>query len=263
MKVLFLNASPKQRFSASQYFLDLLRIQMSGCETKGIKLSGPNVYGEIFNFFKTIDALVIALPVYVDGVPSHVLKFLVEAEKFCKDNNCRFKLYVISNCGFFEGRQCKNELAIMRSFCNAAGLQWGVGVGIGAGEMLSFLRLSGPIFELARFIFSIPAFILNNNLSEGLASYNWISVLISMLIFFVISSGLFFSLFKMQRIIRKAKPATDFYTGVTLCPRFLFTIFACGYWIIRAAFHGTAVWQLYKRIHSMDCVIECPKQTLP
>jgi len=246
MKVLFLNASPKRIFSASQYFLDLVRIQMAGCETKGIKLSGPNVYDEIFNIFKTIDALVMALPVYVDGVPSHVLKFLVETEKFCKENNCRFKLYVISNCGFYEGSQCKNVLAIMRSFCNAAGLRWGAGLGIGGGEMLSFLRLSGPIFELARFIFSIPVFILNNNFPEGFASYNWISVLIGMLVFFVLSSGLFYSLFKMQRIIRKEKLATDFYTGVTFCPRFLFTIFACGYWIIRAAFHGTAFWQLYK-----------------
>jgi len=142
MKVLFLNASPKRRFSASQYFLDLVRILMVGCETKAIKLSGPKVYHEIFSYFKMIDALVMALPLYVDGVPSHVLKFLIEAEKFCKDNNCHFRLYIISNCGFFEGRQCKNELVIMRSFCNAAGLQWGSGLGIGGGEMLSFLRFS-------------------------------------------------------------------------------------------------------------------------
>jgi len=246
MKVLFLNASPKRRFSASQYFLDLVRIQMAGCETKMIKLSGPNVYGEIFSSFKTIDALVIALPLYVDGVPSHVLKFLVEGEKFCKENDCHFRLYVISNCGFFEGKQCKNELAIMRSFCNASGLQWGAGLGIGGGEMLSFLRLSGPIFELAKLLLAIPFFILNKNFIEGLLSYDWLTVLIDMLIYFVLSSALFFSLFKMQRIIKKAKMVPDFYTGPALCPRFMFTFFACGYWVIRAAFHGTGLWQLYK-----------------
>jgi len=246
MKVLFLNASPKKRFSASQYFLDLVRIQMAGCETKGIKLSGSKVYHEIFDSFKTIDALVIALPLYVDGVPSHALKFLIEAEKFCKDNNCHFKLYVISNCGFYEGRQCKNELTIMRSFCDAAGLQWGAGLGIGGGEMLSFLRLAIPIFELAKLLFAVPFFILNNNFIEGLAGYDWITVLIDMLVFFLLSSGLFFSLIKMHRIIRKEKTAPDYYTGPTLCPRFMFTFFACGYWIIRAAFHGTGLWQLYK-----------------
>jgi multimeric flavodoxin WrbA len=151
---------------------------MASSETKAIKLSGPNVYGEIFDSFKTIDALVIALPLYVDGVPSHVLKFLVQAEKFCKDNNCHFKLYVISNCGFYEGRQCKNELAIMRSFCNVAGLQWGAGLGIGGGEMLSFLRLAIPIFELAKLLIAVPFFILKNNFMEGLAGYDWITLLI-------------------------------------------------------------------------------------
>jgi len=246
MKVLFLNASPKKRFSASQYFLDLVRIQMAGCETKGIKLSGPKVYHEIFDSFKTIDTLVMALPLYVDGVPSHVLKFLVEAEKFCKDNNCHFRLYVITNCGFFEGRQCKNELTIMRSFCDAAGLQWGAGLGIGGGEMLSFLRLAIPIFELAKLLFAVPFFILNNNFIEGLAGYDWITLIIDMLVFFVLSSGLFFSLFKMQKIIKKEKTAPDLFINPSLCPRFMFTLFACGYWVIRAAFHGTVLWQLYK-----------------
>ena len=247
MKVLFLNASPKRRFSASQYFLDLLKIQMAGCETKTIKLAREKNYDEIFNQFKVIDALVIALPVYVDGVPSHVLEFLIEAEKFCRENNCCFKLYVISNCGFFEGRQCKNELAIMRSFCTAAGLEWGAGVGIGGAEMLSVLRLTGPIAEIVRLLISLSVFILNNNLIEGLGNYNWISAIISMSIFLVFSSGLFFSLYKMQRIIRRKKSVADFYTGVTLCPRPLFTIFACGYWVIRAALHGTSAWGLYKK----------------
>lgn len=248
MKVLFLNASPKRRFSASQYFLDLLKIQMTGCEIKTIKLAGENLYYEIFNQFKVIDALVIALPVYVDGVPSHVLDFLSEAEKFCKENNCRFKLYVISNCGFFEGKQCKNELAIMRSFCAAAGLEWGAGVGIGGAEMLSVLRLTGPIVEALRFLIFLIVLLLGNNLIEGFGSYNWIAATISISVFLVFSSGLFFSLFKMQRIIKGKKSTNDFFTGVTLCPRPLFTIFACGYWVIRAAFHGTAVWRLYNKV---------------
>jgi len=246
MKVLLLNGSPKRRFSGSRYFLGLLKVQMAGCETKEIKLSGHGVYTEIFKFFKTIDALVIAMPLYVDAVPAHVLEFLIEAETFCKRENCNFKLYIISNCGFYEGKQCKNQLAIMRSFCNAAGLEWGAGLGIGGGEMLSVLRLVIPIFIFAQLLLSLPVFMLNNRLLEGLANYNWISVIISMLIFFAYNFGLFVSLFKMQKIIKKGKAAHDFYTGVTCCPRFLFTIFACAYWVIRAAFHGTGMWQLYK-----------------
>jgi multimeric flavodoxin WrbA len=247
MKVLMINASPKRITSASQYFLGLLNIQMLGCETKQIKLSGPRIYGEIFGHFDSIDALVIALPVYVDGVPSHVLRFMAEAERFCKQNSCRFKLYVLSNCGFFEGKQCKNVLAIMRSFCAAAGLEWGGGVGIGAGEMLSVLRLTGPLFEASRLLLSLPLFLLKGDLFGGLASYPWIGVLINMLVYLVLSLGLFHSMWKMQRNIRHGKIVPDFYTGVTLCPRFLFTIMANGYWIIRSAFHGVGFWQIYTK----------------
>jgi len=103
-----------------------------------------------------------------------------------------------------------------------------------------------PIFELAKLLFAIPFFILNKNLIGGLISYNWITVLIDMLVFIALSSGLFFSLSKMHRIIRNGKSTPDFYTGPTLCPRFMFSFFAYGYWVIRAAFHGTGLWQLYK-----------------
>jgi hypothetical protein len=247
MKILMLNGSPKRRFSTSQYFLGLLKIQMAGCKTKEIKLTGTKVYDEIFSHFKTIDVLVIAMPVYVDAVPSHVLDFLTEAETFCKRENCNFKLYVISNCGFYEGKQCKNLLAVMRSFCNAAGLEWGAGLGIGGGEMLSILRLTMPIFIFTQLLLSLPIFMFKDGLLNGLANYDWISVIVSMLIFLAFNFGLFYSLFKMQTLIRKGKTALDFFTGVTCCPRFLFTMFACAYWVIRAAFHGTGLWQLYQK----------------
>lgn len=247
MRLLFINASPKRRFSTSKYFIDLLKIQMTGCKTKEIKLTGKKVYDEIFDCFKVIDVLVIALPVYVDGVPSNVLEFLTEAEKFCKEENCSFKVYVVSNCGFYEGIQCKNELAIMRSFCASAGLEWGAGLGIGAGEMLSVLRLTMPIFEITKLLLALPVFILNNGIINGLLNYNWISVIISMSLFMLFNFGLFVSLIKMQRLIKNKKTPPDFFTGVTCCPRFMFTLFACCYWVIRAFFHGTGFIKLYKK----------------
>jgi hypothetical protein len=94
---------------------------------------------------------------------------------------------------------------------------------------------------------SLPFFILNNNLLEGLANYNWISVIITMSTFVAFSFGLFVSLFKMQRIIRKKRTVPDFFTGATCCPRFLFTFFGSCYWIIRALFHGTGFLQLYNK----------------
>ncbi|MCL2034071.1 MAG: hypothetical protein FWG94_04980 [Oscillospiraceae bacterium] len=246
MTALLINASPKRIACASKYFLDLLNIQMAGCKTKQIKLVGSKVYDEIFSHFSGIDALIIALPVYVDGVPSNVLRFMQEAEKHIKENNCRFKLYVISNCGFIEGRQCKNILSNMRSFSDAAGLEWGGGVGIGAGEMLSVLRIT-PLAALVSFILSMLYNLAKGDFIGGLASYPWIGLMINMLVFLLFSSWLFCAMIKMQWNIRRLKTVQNFYTSIPLMPRFLFAITANGYFIIRSAFFGMGFWDLYRK----------------
>ena len=241
MNILLLNASPKHITSASQYFLDLFRIQSIGLKTSILKLE-PNVYPEVFRRFTGLDALVIAMPVYVDGVPSHVLRFLEEAEQFLKENKCNFKLYVISNCGFYEGSQCRHLLNIMRTFCKAAGLTWGGGLGIGAGEMLSVLRVS-PIFALLSLLLSVPLILFTGGSFLGL----WISSGISVAVFLILSSRLFYSIHKLQRAVRRGKVIPDFYTGLTLCPRFLFIIVANMYMIVRAMLFGVGFWEMYKK----------------
>ena len=241
MNILFLNGSPKRITSASQYFLNLIRIQSVRCKTKQMKLQ-PKAYDEIFNQFGQIDALVIALPVYVDGVPSHVLQFMTEAERFLKESNYSFKLYVISNCGFYEGTQCKHALSIMRSFCKKAGLIWGGGLGIGGGEMLGAIRVMLISVTLS-FLISVPMLFLLGESFLGL----WISSVITMSIFLLLSLRLFHALWRMQRAIRKKEAIPDFYTGLTLCPRFLFMIVSSMYFIVRAAYHGIGFWGMYKK----------------
>ena len=49
-------------------------------------------------------------------------------------------VYCMINNGFFEGRQNHIALDQMKNWCNAMGLTWGQGIGIGAGEMLPFLK---------------------------------------------------------------------------------------------------------------------------
>ena len=246
MKTLMINASPKRITSASRYFLWLLDVMMFTRETKRIDLSGPKIYDEIFTAFNEIEALVIALPVYVDGVPSHVLNFMQAAEKYCKLNDCKFKLYVIANCVFFEPHQCRHLINNMRSFCTSAGLEWGAGLGIGTGEMLSVLRLT-PLFEFTRFILSLPIFLLMGDFMSRLANYSWISLIINVMVYSIISLGLFYSIWKMKRIIKNKETEDDFYTRITLVPRILFTLFANGYWVIRAALHGTGFWKIYEK----------------
>lgn len=245
MNTLMVNASPKRITCASKYFLDLLHMQMAGCKTEQIKLAGPKVYSEIFSRFNNIDALVIALPVYVDGVPSGVLRFMQEAEKYIKDNGCRFILYIISNCGFVEGRQCKHVLSAMRSFAEASGLEWGGGVGIGGGEALNFLRLT-PLFALVSLILSIPIYLAKGDFLGGLAGYPWIGLITNMAVFFVFSSWMLFAMVKMAWNIRRLRTVKIFYASL-LMPPLLFAATSNTYWMIRSAVFGNGFWDLYKK----------------
>ncbi len=245
MKILMINASPKRVTCASKYFLDLMSLQLLGCETEQIKLTGAGVYREIFSRFVDIDALVIALPVYVDGIPSSVLRFLQEAESYIKENGCKFKLYALTNCGFVEGRQCRHVLSSMRSFAETSGLEWGGGLGIGGGEALNFMRLT-PLFAICSLILSLPVYLLRGDFLAGLASYPWPGFIINIAVFLVFSSWMLFAVARLGQKVRRLNTVKNF-TAMFLMPPLLFAATSNTYWIIRSALFGTGFWELYKR----------------
>ena len=75
MKTVFINCSPKKRFCASAYFLSLQRLFVKGNKVTE-KLRNKNNHERIINELKNSDTVVFCLPLYVDGLPSHVLSFL-------------------------------------------------------------------------------------------------------------------------------------------------------------------------------------------
>ena len=86
MKTVFINCSPKKRFSASSYFVFLQRLFRSG-EKVTEKLRTPADHERILEQLRDAQTVVFGLPLYVDGVPSHVLPFLEKMEVFCKEND--------------------------------------------------------------------------------------------------------------------------------------------------------------------------------
>jgi hypothetical protein len=256
MNVMLLNGSPKKRFRNSGYFLNVLKWQLSGCQVESYRIMDTKAYGRIFSRFPSIDALVIAMPVYVDAVPSHVLKFLIEAEKVCREQNCGFKLYIISNCGFFEGKQTRNQLNVMRCWCHRAGIEWGRGVGIGGGEMLACIQLIPILAVLSvvlRLTVTVISYAASGELSPAVltAGVDWISFLIDLLVFVSFSFGLLSSLWKLKRSIKTGTARPDIITGLTLCPKFVFVLCANLFWLIRAAFHGVGIKKIFRKADSL------------
>ncbi|MDR0231630.1 MAG: hypothetical protein LBI82_05870 [Dysgonamonadaceae bacterium] len=251
MNILFLNASPKKKRSNSGVFANIVKMLLFPHKSKTIRIPTSSSYDEILACFKEIDCLVIASPVYVDTLPSHLLKFLSKAESFCKENNLNFKVYALFNCGFIEGKQCKNAFSVLKCWCKKTGVSYSGGVGIGGGEMMGvlpiiiFLAVLIPLIKMIIGIFYTPVEYLS--LSTVVASFDWRYMVNSLLVYLVLNFGMLVSLFRLRLRIPQERSIKEIYTGPTLFPKTLFIIIANIFWVIKATFKGTCIYRIYKQ----------------
>lgn len=82
---------------------------------------------------------------YVDSLPSTVIKFLCDFEEYARKSRKRSTVYAVVNCGFYEGIQNKHAIQIIKNFCEKVKYSWRFGVGIGAGEFLRETKEVIPI----------------------------------------------------------------------------------------------------------------------
>lgn len=233
MKTVFINCSPKKRFCASQYFLFLQRL-FTGGKKVSEKLRNQSDHGRILDQLEDAQTVVFCLPLYVDGVPSHVLRFMEEMETFCMQNGLHLNVYCIANNGFIEGRQNEPLMQIFENFCGRAGLTWCGGVGIGGGVMLNVTRI---VFEI-----QIGLLVLNtvrSVIQTGVLFPKdlWISFGENALILLYFNLGALFYFAQMGSAIRKGAYFGKKYTRI-LIPSFIFIIFADIFFIIISLFEG-------------------------
>ena len=142
MKITLINGSPKVERSASEYILASLKSllpdesEFSEFKFNHVKLSDPDLMK-----IADTDLMVFAFPLYVDGIPSHLLHCLYQLETYLNANKAKdIRVYAIVNCGFYEGHQASIALDMMRNWCSKASLVWGQGIGIGGGGFLASLE---------------------------------------------------------------------------------------------------------------------------
>lgn len=251
MKTVVLNFSPKRKQSNSGYFLKLLGVQAVE------HISGIGNFQNIYKRIEDADVIVVAFPLYVDAIPSHMLAFFKELEENLKNLPVSGKLYGIANNGFYEGEQCQAALDMLRIFCMRTGLTWGGGIGIGGGEMLRAIKVIPAVSGVITGIMAIYQFIqmiVHNKFqfASWLTNIPWIWFLEGLTVYMLFSAGMLFQLFRMKAAIRKKVKYRNVYTHPTCCPRFLFEIFANMFWILLAAANGTGVWKLTKRFENKN-----------
>lgn len=136
-----INGSPKLNGSNSEYLLSELKTlipntnEIIGFDAK--RLLSSDDYNKILN----CDTLVFAFPIYVDGIPSHLLNTLVGLEDYSKLNTTNNTIvYIIANCGFYEGSQNSIAIEMMKNWCKKSNFTWGQAIGTGAGEMIGSIK---------------------------------------------------------------------------------------------------------------------------
>lgn len=170
VRVALINGSPKSKDSASECLLRDLKEQLKDSEiqefsfrtTKNIKAE------EVINH----DVLVFCFPLYVDGVPSHLLSCLEDLKEQLQEHKSNIKVYAICNAGFYEGHQNQYALQIIRNWSVKCGLTYGQGIGIGGGGMVLSLKNvphgKGPKKNISLAIDNLAENILSGNSAENI-----------------------------------------------------------------------------------------------
>lgn len=139
MKIFLIEGSAKRRKSASSMLLDGLREQLAAEIVETAVVKTTQVDHALLTALAQTDAAVLAFPLYIDGIPSHFLRFLEAAEPVLRAASTKPVVYALMNCGFYEGTQCTPALEMLRNWCARAGAAFGGGLAVGAGGALTGL----------------------------------------------------------------------------------------------------------------------------
>ena len=181
MKITVINGSPKAVKSNSEILGNYLSSLLKENEIKKYYSIYARLDDKIKNEIHNSDILIFLFPLYVDGIPSNLLKLLVkfEEEKVVKSET---KIYCIVNNGFYEGKQNRLAILQMKNWCEKVKARWGQGIGVGAGELLPYLKKSplgqGPLKNLGKVLDEFSANIITLKSDEDIyINPNWLKSL--------------------------------------------------------------------------------------
>lgn len=143
MRILLMNGSPKTGESASGTLLQLLQEHLQQAECVEVALNRKEVPDGLLDELKGMDVLVLSFPLYIDSIPSHLLRCMIQIQEYLKEHNLQrpVRFYGIANNGFFDGKQNQLALQTLRHWCNRCGLDYSGGIGLGGGGMVISVKI--------------------------------------------------------------------------------------------------------------------------
>ena len=230
-KTVLINCSPKKKLSVSGFLMKCAGVLIRG-KKEYLPLRIPSDHAAILQALKTAGKVVFVTPLYVDGVPSHVLPFMKEMEAFCRENGLRIKVYAIANNGFIEGKQNEPLMQVMENFCAHSGLEWCGGIGIGGGVMLNVERIMITVLFGLMLLNVLLGAVRGQNILEPVRSFG-----ISVLELLVLACGIIAYTVRLAVHVSRGTDAGKRYTRIML-PSFVFILFADVFFIIISVLQG-------------------------
>lgn len=139
MKICIINGSPKTNKSTSELLIGYLIPFIKENEIITYNVCEIDLSKAQFSLIQSSEVLIFVFPLYIDSINSALLRFLIELQNRGFRNK-NINVYCIINNGFYEGRQNHIAADIIKNWCKATGLTYGQTLGVGAGEMLPFLK---------------------------------------------------------------------------------------------------------------------------
>ncbi len=147
MRIALINGSPKINNSTSGTLLeDMKRYMNDKAEIIDIVFRSSAVSEEVISELEKSDIWVFSYPLYVDGIPGHLLSCLVQLEE-AHIRKSQIQVYGIVNCGFYEGIQNEYSLKILQNWCLKTGFIWSGGIGVGGGGGLAMMPVLEPGYD--------------------------------------------------------------------------------------------------------------------
>ena len=96
----------------------------------------------LVSLLEDVETLVLCMPLYVDGVPSQMIRLMELFEQAYKGGSK--KIYLLANMGLYESCQLQSLFGAVKQWCAKMNFAYCGGLGISAGELLGELMVHVP-----------------------------------------------------------------------------------------------------------------------
>ena len=143
--MIILNGSMRNRDGNSARFAGVLRTRLRGRVGANVEIvdlkDNMKDMEALADDLAAADKLIFCVPLYVDGLPSQVIRLMEIMESKPAGPQ---KIYVLANMGLYESSQMVNLFSAVKQWCERCGYEYCGGLGISAGELIGALMKTMP-----------------------------------------------------------------------------------------------------------------------